>query len=122
MGCGSAKFHEPISTGKSGNPLDLGEIAKEFPVRAPCLPGDVLVSGDLPEKMVGQLADHCKGWLYVNPESDPHFMPETIKSKGSKVEVLPFKPSKDLSSSLVDQLVKTIAEMSAVTHPAVQRC
>ena len=91
--------------------LTLADLTQEYPVRAPSLPGDVLVSGDLPESVVGQLADHCKGWLYVNPESDPHFMPEMIKSKGSKLEVVPFKPSKDLSSSVVDQLVKTIAEL-----------
>jgi len=64
-------------------------------VRLPALPGDVLISGNLPTEVVDQLAPHCKGWLYVNPESDPHFMGETIKSKGSSLKVVPFKPSKD---------------------------
>ena len=54
-----------------------------------------MVSGDLPLEVVDQLADYCKGWLYVNPASDPHFMGEAIKSKGASLRVLPFKPSKD---------------------------
>lgn len=44
--------------------------------------------------MVTQLARHCKGWLYVNAETDPNFLPEAIKGQGSAVQVLPFKPSK----------------------------
>lgn len=70
-------------------------LSQDFPVRLPALPGDVLISGNLPTEVVDQLAPHCKGWLYVNPESDPHFMGETIKSKGSSLKVVPFKPSKD---------------------------
>ncbi|CAK9017558.1 Persulfide dioxygenase ETHE1 [Durusdinium trenchii] len=105
MGCSPGKLDEPATKAA------LGAITKEYPVRMPCLPGDVLVSGNLPEHVVGQLADHCKGWIYVNPDSDPHFMPQAIKSKGSKLEVVPFKPAKDLSSGVVDQLVKAIADM-----------
>jgi len=89
----------------------LGKIMKEFPVRMPSLPGDVIVSGDLPMEVVDQLAAYCKGWLYVNPESDPHFMGDTIKSKGTNLKVLPFKPAKDLSASVVDELVTLISEL-----------
>jgi hypothetical protein len=76
-------------------------------VRLPALPGDVLISGNLPTELVDQLAPHCKGWLYVNPESDPHFMGETIKSKGSSLKVVPFKPSKDWR----DEGKKTISHL-----------
>lgn len=104
--CTSAK-----SMGGSPAMESLGKIMKEFPVRMPSLPGDVIVSGDLPMEVVDQLAAYCKGWLYVNPESDPHFMGDTIKSKGTNLKVLPFKPAKDLSASVVDELVTLISEL-----------
>lgn len=104
--CTSAK-----SMGGSPAMESLGKIMKEFPVRMPSLPGDVIVSGDLPMEVVDQLAACCKGWLYVNPESDPHFMGDTIKSKGTNLKVLPFKPAKDLSASVVDELVTLISEL-----------
>ena len=73
----------------------LQNIIQSHPVRHPKLPGDVLVSGDLPQEVVEQLAADCKGWLYLNPETDKNFMPDLIKSKGSEVKVVPFKPAKD---------------------------
>lgn len=60
---------------------------------------------------MNNLAEYCKGWLYVNPDSDPHFMPEAIKSKDCALKVVPFKPSKDLASSVVDELVTSISEL-----------
>eukprot|EP00438_Fugacium_kawagutii_P025161 Skav208315 [mRNA] locus=scaffold897:542816:544033:+ [translate_table: standard] len=97
----------------------IGRIVKEFPVRLPALPGDVLVSGDLPKEVVEQLADHCKGWLYMNPETDPHYMGDTIKSKGSLLKVLPFKPAKDLAASVIDELVNSIA---GLPRPLMIQC
>ena len=49
----------------------------------------------------------------MNPDSDPHFMPEAeaIKSKDCALKVVPFKPSKDLASSVVDELVTSISEL-----------
>jgi len=89
----------------------IGKIIKDFPVRLPALPGDVLISGNLPVDVVDQLAQHCKGWLYVNPESDPHFMGETIKSKGSTLKVVPFKPSKDIDPAVIEQLVSAVQDL-----------
>eukprot|EP00490_Sorites_sp_Unknown_P012611 CAMPEP_0114668828 /NCGR_PEP_ID=MMETSP0191-20121206/36938_1 /TAXON_ID=126664 /ORGANISM="Sorites sp." /LENGTH=418 /DNA_ID=CAMNT_0001922841 /DNA_START=33 /DNA_END=1289 /DNA_ORIENTATION=+ len=89
----------------------IGKIMKDFPVRMPSLPGDILVSGDLPKEVVEQLAGYCHGWLYLNPESDPHFMGNAIKSKGSSLKVVPFKPSKDLPDSVVDDLVQSIRDL-----------
>ena len=105
MGSGASKSMEPEKMEV------LEQIMKEHPVRVPCLPGDVLVSGDMPLEVVEQLAEYCKGWLYVNPDSDPHFMPEAIRSKDCALKVVPFKPSKDLASSVVDELVTSISEL-----------
>ena len=105
MGSGASKSMEPEKMEV------LEQIMKEHPVRVPCLPGDVLVSGDMPLEVVEQLAEYCKGWLYVNPDSDPHFMPEAIKSKDCTLKVIPFKPSKDLATSVVDELVTSISEL-----------
>lgn len=55
MGSGAGKAMEP----------KLAEITKDFPVRAPCLPGDVLVSGDLPEDMVEKLAEESRAIQYA---------------------------------------------------------
>ena len=105
MGSGASKSMEPEKMEV------LEQIMKEHPVRVPCLPGDVLVSGDMPLEVVEQLAEYCKGWLYVNPDSDPHFMPEAIKSKDCALKVVPFKPSKDLASSVVDEVFTSISEL-----------
>lgn len=80
-------------------------------MRLPSLPGDVLVSGDLPKDVVIDLAGHCKGWLYLNQESDPAFMEETIRSKGAELHVVPFKPSPKIDSSVTEQVVKAISEL-----------
>lgn len=106
MGCNSGKSLEAAPKMET-----IGNIIKDFPVRLPALPGDVLISGNLPTEVVDQLAPHCKGWLYVNPESDPHFMGETIKSKGSSLKVVPFKPSKDLAPAVIDQLVSAVQDL-----------
>eukprot|EP00490_Sorites_sp_Unknown_P012367 CAMPEP_0114680552 /NCGR_PEP_ID=MMETSP0191-20121206/54290_1 /TAXON_ID=126664 /ORGANISM="Sorites sp." /LENGTH=430 /DNA_ID=CAMNT_0001957545 /DNA_START=58 /DNA_END=1351 /DNA_ORIENTATION=+ len=105
MGSGAGKPMEAAGMEK------LEKIIKDFPVRLPELPGDVLVSGDLPQEVVEQLADFCKGWLYLNEEKDPHFFGEALKSKGCDVKVVPFKPSKDLSASVVDQLLQSLKEL-----------
>lgn len=105
MGCSSGKQVHP------GKLEHLGQIMKDYPVRLPSLPGDVLVSGDLPKDVVIDLAGHCKGWLYLNQESDPAFMEETIRSKGAELHVVPFKPSPKIDSSVTEQVVKAISEL-----------
>eukprot|EP00438_Fugacium_kawagutii_P002594 Skav214687 [mRNA] locus=scaffold444:92407:93423:+ [translate_table: standard] len=115
MGCSQNKSLESGSSKME----TIGRIVKEFPVRLPALPGDVLVSGDLPKEVVEQLAEHCKGWLYLNPETDPHYMGDTIKSKGSRLKVLPFKPTKDLAASAIDELVSSIA---GLPRPLMIQC
>ena len=82
-----------------------------FPVRQPALPGDVLVSGNLPSEVVGQLASYCKGWLYLNETSDEHYFAAPVRANGCLLEVIPFKPSKDLPGRAVEELVNSIARL-----------
>ena len=89
----------------------LQNMQARFPLRRPALPGDILVSGNLPCDVVGQLAGHCKGWLYLNEASDEHYFPAAIRAEGCELEVIPFKPSKDLPTSVVEELVSCIARL-----------
>ena len=89
----------------------LADLQSQFPLRRPRLPGDILVSGNLPSDVVGQLASHCRGWLYLNESSDEHFYSTPIRSAGCELEVIPFKPSKDLPAHALDELVDCIARL-----------
>jgi len=97
----------------------LKVLQERFPLRFPGLPGDVLVSGNLPSEVVGQLASHCKGWVYMNDTSDSHYSPGPITAAGCKLEVVPFKPSKDLPPQTVEALIQAIA---ALPRPLMIQC
>ena len=77
------------------------------PLRLPSLPGDVLVGGNFPKEVVEQLSTQCAGWLYVNSETDQHFMPEVIKSSGSNLQVLPLKLD-SVPAGRVEEIVTSI--------------
>lgn len=47
MGCNSGKSLEAAPKMET-----FGNIIKDFPVRLPALPGDVLISGNLPTELV----------------------------------------------------------------------
>ena len=89
----------------------LQNMQSRFPLRRPALPGDVMVSGNLPSDVVGQLSSHCQGWLYLNETSDEHFFPKFIQAGGCVLEVIPFKPSKDLPAQALEELVNSIARL-----------
>ena len=90
---------------------ELQNMQARFPLRRPALPGDILLSGNLPSDVVGQLASHCRGWLYLNETADEHYFPAPIQAAGCELEVVPFKPSKDLPASVVEQVASCIARM-----------
>ena len=77
------------------------------PLRLPSLPGDIFVDGNLPKEVVEQLSTQCAGWLYVKSETDPHFMPEVIKSSGSNLQVLPLKLD-SVPAGRVEEIVTSI--------------
>ena len=104
MGC-------QVSTSSSAGPIPGWEaIEKEHPVRFPCLPGDVLISGSLPKEIVFQLAGYCKGWLYLDPEQD-EFMAESIFARGCSLQVVPFKPGRDTSITAMRHMLAAISQM-----------
>ena len=114
----------PKAAGKAGKAgLDssgrLAAIIAEHCVRRPAIPGDILVSGDLPEKVVGELAGQCRGWLYLNPDTDPAFCRQAIENGGCDLHVLPFKPGKDVTSL---QIMQVIEEVRAMPRPLMIQC
>jgi len=86
----------------------LAGLTAQYCVRYPAIPGDVLVSGDLPEAVVAELAIRCRGWLYLNAETDSNFCREAIQRHGSRVHVLPFKPGKDVTSLHIAEVVDKV--------------
>jgi len=85
----------------------LPALMEKHYLRRPLIPGDILVSGDLPREVVGELAGGCKGWLYLNPETDPSFFGDVIRQT-AQLEVMPFKPGKDVSADLVSALADKV--------------
>jgi len=94
-------------------------MEQQHPVRLPCLPGDVLVSGNLPRDVVDKLAGYCKGWLYIEPEQDRWFMPECIRDRGSNLKLVPFKPGKDSS---IGAMHKMFAAITKMPRPLMIQC
>ena len=80
-------------------------------MRMPCIPGDVLISGNLPREIVEKMAGYCKGWLYIEPEQDEWFMPEAIQDRGVSLKMVPFKPGKDTSTSALHKMYTAISQM-----------
>lgn len=101
MGCLSSHSQAP----------NLTALAKQYAVKLPPIPGDILVCGDLPKAAVEQIASQARGWLYLNPATDPHFFPETISSAGAELQHIPFNPAGVLEAPSVDLLVGAIARM-----------
>jgi len=97
--------------------MKLAEMMSKFPLRQPCIPGDVLLAGDLPEDVVAELAPVCKGWLYINPDSDPHFYPGTVMAGGSELMLLPFQAG--ASEGCIHALIEAIDELP---RPLVIQC
>ncbi|CAE7287492.1 Ethe1 [Symbiodinium natans] len=103
---------------KSLNKEALSPLFDQHPIRLPCLPGDIMVSGDLPKEVVEQLSAQCAGWLYVNPDTDAHFMPEVVKSAGVQLQVLPLKLD-DLPAGRVDEILQSI---QTLPRPLMIQC
>lgn len=101
MGCISSQSQEP----------NLTALAKQFPVKLPPIPGDILLCGDLSKAAVEQIASQTRGWLYLNPATDPHFFPETISSWGAELQHIPFNPAGVLQARSVELLVGAIGRM-----------
>ncbi|CAJ1355782.1 unnamed protein product [Effrenium voratum] len=103
MGCSSSQ--------SQAGPIPGWEaIEKEHPARFPCLPGDVLISGNLPKEVVFQLAGYCKGWLYIDPEQD-ELKAESIFARSCSLQVVPFKPGRDTSISAMHKMFTAISQM-----------
>lgn len=117
MGCGASSAAvtpdapgAPPAVQKSLNKEALTSLFEKYPLRLPALPGDVVVSGNLPKDVVEQLSTQCAGWLYVNSETDENFMPEVVKAAGTKLEVLPLKLD-SAPEGRVDDIVRSIQTM-----------
>eukprot|EP00435_Cladocopium_sp_Y103_P017709 s2229_g4.t1 len=107
MGCVSSQSQAP----------NLTALAKQYPVKLPPIPGDILLCGDLSKASVERIASQTKGWLYLNPATetwpgrDPHFFPETISSAGAELQHIPFNPAGVLQARSVELLVGAIGRM-----------
>ncbi|CAJ1426878.1 unnamed protein product [Effrenium voratum] len=109
MGCSGSTLSSPARAVKPFPGIAF--IEQEFPVRMPCIPGDVLISGNLPREIVEKMAGYCKGWLYIEPEQDEWFMPEAIQDRGVSLKMVPFKPGKDTSTSALHKMYTAISQM-----------
>mmetsp|Transcript_16097 Transcript_16097/g.35350 ORF Transcript_16097/g.35350 Transcript_16097/m.35350 type:complete len:421 (+) Transcript_16097:93-1355(+) len=87
-------------------------------VRTPAIPGDVLLAGNLPRDVVAQLAQQCKGWVYMNEADDPNFHRAEIEAAGAKCLVIPYAPPK-ISAERVAEFEAALDDMP---RPLMLQC
>lgn len=96
-------------------PLSL----KALGVEMPSLPGDVFLSGNLPREAVQEMAKKCKGWLYLNPDSDEHCFLNDVICAGAEFKLLPFKPPEEVTESRVQEVIDAMTDLP---RPLMVQC
>jgi len=119
-GCGSKSVAQQVqvTTHQQEAPaLEMVELQK-LGVAAPSLPGDIMLSGNLPQEVVGQIAKHFKAWIYMNEGDDPNFFREEVEAAGAKCVLLPYMPP-----NVSDERLKEMeAALNELPRPLMLQC
>eukprot|EP00928_Gymnodinium_smaydae_P078952 TRINITY_DN629_c0_g2_i1.p1 TRINITY_DN629_c0_g2~~TRINITY_DN629_c0_g2_i1.p1 ORF type:complete len:421 (+),score=72.06 TRINITY_DN629_c0_g2_i1:56-1318(+) len=91
---------------------------EKFGVAVPAVPGDIMLSGNMPQEVVAEMAKRCKGWLSVNKEDDPNIFRETIEAAGATFAVLPLYPPQ-VPEGRAEELKKAI---DTLPRPLMIQC